>query len=54
MRALGLRPLMAHIRGEATLEAAITAGKEETRRYIKRQETWVLGNMKSWHRTFTQ
>ena len=54
MRALGLRPLMAHIRGEATLETAIAAGKEETRRYIKRQETWALGNMKSWIRVHAQ
>jgi tRNA dimethylallyltransferase len=54
MRALGLRPLMAHIRGETTLEAAIAAGKEETRRYIKRQETWASGNMKSWNSIFAQ
>lgn len=48
MRALGLRPLMAHLRGEMPLEAAIDEGKAETRRYIKRQATWISGNMKSW------
>lgn len=48
MRALGLRPLMAHLRGEMPLGAAIDEGKAETRRYIKRQATWISGNMKSW------
>lgn len=54
MRALGLRPLMAHIRGEMTREEAIAEGKDETRRYIKRQETWIAGNMKSWSKISTQ
>lgn len=48
MRALGLRPLMAHLAGEMTLEDAVEEGKAETRRYIKRQATWISGNMKSW------
>lgn len=49
MRALGLRPLMAHLTGEMPLQAAIDEGKAETRRYIKRQATWISGNMKSWN-----
>ncbi len=48
MRALGLRPLMAHLRGEIPLEEAVEEGKAETRRYIKRQAKWISGNMKSW------
>jgi tRNA dimethylallyltransferase len=54
MRALGLRPLMAHLRGEMPLDAAVQAAKEETRRYIKRQSTWISGNMKSWTKVSTQ
>lgn len=48
MRALGLRPLIGYLRGETTLEAAVAKGKAETRRYIKRQATWISGNMRSW------
>jgi tRNA dimethylallyltransferase len=48
MRALGLRPLMAHLAGEMTLADAVDEAKAETRRYIKRQATWIAGNMKSW------
>ncbi len=39
-KALGLRELIGHIRGEASLDAAITAGQQATRRYAKRQMTW--------------
>jgi tRNA dimethylallyltransferase len=49
MRALGLRPLMAHLLGTMTLQEAVEEGKAETRRYIKRQATWISGNMKSWN-----
>jgi tRNA dimethylallyltransferase len=39
-KALGLRELIAHLRGECTLEAAIAAAQQATRRYAKRQMTW--------------
>jgi tRNA dimethylallyltransferase len=48
MRALGLRPLIAHLAGQLTLSDAVEEAKAETRRYIKRQATWISGNMKSW------
>jgi tRNA dimethylallyltransferase len=54
MRALGLRPLMAHLAGTLAIEEAVEEGKAETRRYIKRQATWISGNMKSWKATSTQ
>lgn len=54
MRALGLRPLIAHLRGEMPLDEAVAEGKAETRRYIKRQATWINGNMKSWKRISAQ
>jgi tRNA dimethylallyltransferase len=40
LKALGLRELIAHVRGETTLDAAIAAGQQATRRYAKRQMTW--------------
>jgi tRNA dimethylallyltransferase len=49
MRAIGVRPLAAAVRGEATLLASIEAAKLETRHYIKRQETWLKRNMIAWN-----
>ena len=40
MRAIGVPELGAHLRGESTLEQAIAAGQQATRRYAKRQYTW--------------
>jgi tRNA dimethylallyltransferase len=40
MRAIGVREIAAHIRGETTREDAIAAGQQATRRYAKRQYTW--------------
>ena len=48
MRALGVQPLMAHIRGDIELAAAVEATKTETRNYIKRQSTWLKSNMIAW------
>jgi len=39
-KALGLRELIGHVRGETSLEAAIAAAQQATRRYAKRQMTW--------------
>lgn len=49
MRALGVRPLLRSVRGELPLREAIAAGKAETRRYIKRQETWSNSHMIAWN-----
>ena len=48
MRALGVRPLLSHMQGEADLQTAILAAKIETRQYTKRQTTWLSRNMMSW------
>ena len=40
MRAIGVRELSAYLLGEATLDEAIAAGRQATRRYAKRQYTW--------------
>ena len=50
MKAVGVREFAAHLRGEATLAAAIEAAQRETRRYAKRQLTWMRGQMGAWPR----
>ena len=40
MRAIGVRELSAYLLGEATLDDALAAGQQATRRYAKRQYTW--------------
>jgi tRNA dimethylallyltransferase len=40
MRAIGVRELSAYLLGQATLDDAIAAGQQATRRYAKRQYTW--------------
>ncbi|MDR3437667.1 tRNA (adenosine(37)-N6)-dimethylallyltransferase MiaA [Telmatospirillum sp.] len=40
MRALGVAELAAHLSGRVSLEGAVTAGQQATRRYAKRQMTW--------------
>jgi tRNA dimethylallyltransferase len=40
MRAIGVRELLEYLRGESTLDEAIAAGQQATRRYAKRQYTW--------------
>jgi len=50
MKAVGVREFAAHLRGEATVEAALAAAQQETRRYAKRQMTWMRGQMGDWPR----
>jgi tRNA dimethylallyltransferase len=40
MKAVGLPPLLAHLKGELDLEAAIALACRDSRRYAKRQTTW--------------
>jgi tRNA dimethylallyltransferase len=49
MRALGVRPLLAHTQGLLAFDAALTDAKTETRRYAKRQLTWARRNMIAWN-----
>lgn len=48
MRALGVRPLAQHVRGELSLAEATIRAKAETRQYAKRQLTWLRGHMGAW------
>jgi tRNA dimethylallyltransferase len=40
MRAIGVRELSAYLLGTSTLDEAVAAGQQATRRYAKRQYTW--------------
>ena len=40
MRAIGVRELSAYLLGETSLDEAVRAGQQATRRYAKRQYTW--------------
>ncbi|MCA3562325.1 MAG: tRNA (adenosine(37)-N6)-dimethylallyltransferase MiaA [Aestuariivirga sp.] len=48
MKAIGLPELIAHLRGELTLEESVTQAKTATRNFIKRQLTWWRGQMRHW------
>jgi tRNA dimethylallyltransferase len=41
MRAIGVREIAAYLRGEATIQEAVASGQQATRRYAKRQYTWL-------------
>ncbi|MBF0426756.1 MAG: tRNA (adenosine(37)-N6)-dimethylallyltransferase MiaA [Magnetococcales bacterium] len=41
MKAVGYRQLLRHLDGELSLAAAVDLGKQESRRYAKRQLTWL-------------
>jgi tRNA dimethylallyltransferase len=50
MKAVGLRELAAHAAGETTLDEAIAAARQATRRYAKRQLTWFRHQTPAWPR----
>lgn len=50
MKAHGAPALMAHLRGEISREEAAEIGKRDTRRYAKRQFTWIANQMSEWPR----
>ena len=53
MKAVGLRELAAHLGGELSLADAIAAAQQETRRYAKRQLTWLRNQTPDWPRITT-
>jgi tRNA dimethylallyltransferase len=50
MKAIGVRELLGHLRGDISLDEAIAAIKTETRRYAKRQMTWFRHQTADWTR----
>ena len=49
-KAIGAAELVAHVRGEMTLDAAREAVIVATRQYAKRQRSWFRARMKGWRR----
>lgn len=49
-KAHGAPALSAHLRGEMSLQAATEIGQRDTRRYAKRQFTWIANQMPDWPR----
>ncbi|MFN4153275.1 MAG: tRNA (adenosine(37)-N6)-dimethylallyltransferase MiaA [Paracoccaceae bacterium] len=47
-RAIGAPELIAHLRGEMPLDAAVQAAKLASRQYAKRQRTWLRNRMRDW------
>jgi tRNA dimethylallyltransferase len=50
MKAIGVAQLIAHLRGDMSLARAKEQAARETRRYAKRQFTWMGGQMRDWRR----
>ena len=48
MKALGVQPLAAHVRGQLTRDEAVAQAVLETGRYAKRQDTWFRNRMHDW------
>jgi tRNA dimethylallyltransferase len=54
MRALAVAPLAAHLRGAVPLDEAAATAKSDTRKYAKRQLTWLRRNMIAWRQVNTK
>ncbi|MBL0947563.1 tRNA (adenosine(37)-N6)-dimethylallyltransferase MiaA [Brevundimonas sp.] len=50
MKAVGVRELAAHLRGETSREEALAQMRQATRNYAKRQLTWFRNQMPDWER----
>lgn len=49
LKAVGVRELLAHLRGETTLAEAVAEAKRATRQFAKRQETWLRHQIRGPH-----
>ncbi len=54
MKAVGVRELAAHLAGRIALENALALAQRETRRYAKRQSTWLRNQASEWPRLRTE
>ena len=48
-KAIGAPELVAHLRGEMSLDQAVAAAKIASRQYAKRQRTWFRARMRGWN-----
>ncbi|MBN2630610.1 MAG: tRNA (adenosine(37)-N6)-dimethylallyltransferase MiaA [Rhodobacteraceae bacterium] len=49
-RAIGAPELVAYLRGQVPLDAAVDAAKLASRQYAKRQRTWFRNRMRDWQK----
>ena len=49
MKAIGVRQLLPVLSDKSALSEALDLAKRDTRRFAKRQFTWLRGNMGDWH-----
>lgn len=54
MRAIGVKTLVQYLAGEHSLEAGIELAKRDTRRFAKRQMTWLRGQTPDWPKLETK
>lgn len=54
MRALGVPELAGFLKGDMELDCAVALAQQQTRRYAKRQLTWLRRNMISWNQLDAQ
>jgi tRNA dimethylallyltransferase len=54
MKAVGVKELAAHLRGETGLEEACNAARKATRNFAKRQWTWLRHQLDSDQQVFEQ
>jgi tRNA dimethylallyltransferase len=50
LKAVGVQPLAAYLRGGTPLDIALAAARQDTRHYAKRQFTWARGQTPDWPR----
>jgi tRNA dimethylallyltransferase len=48
MKAIGVPALAGHLRGEVSLDEAVSQAVTDTRQYAKRQETWFRNRLSNW------
>ena len=53
MKAVGVRELAAHLTGQTSLKDALALAQQQTRRYAKRQSTWLRNQTPDWPRLRT-
>ncbi|HEX3917720.1 MAG TPA: tRNA (adenosine(37)-N6)-dimethylallyltransferase MiaA [Caulobacteraceae bacterium] len=53
MKAVGVREIMGHLAGHSTRAEALARAQQETRRYAKRQLTWLRNQTPDWPRIVT-
>ena len=48
MKAIGVQPLGAYLKGDMSMEDAVALAQRQTRNYAKRQMTWIRNQMSVW------